>query len=573
MGEEDTYTKDGTTDFHNHPAIKKKTGTWKACPYILGNECCERLAYYGINTNLVNYLKFQLNQSSVEAVSNVTNWSGTCYVTPLIGAFLADAYLGRYWTIATFSIIYVFGMTLLTLSASLPGLKPLCDAKNVCHPTGPQTGVFYVGLYLIALGTGGIKPCVSPFGADQFDDSDEAEKKSKSSFFNWFYFSINIGALVASTVLVWVQTNVGWGWGFGIPAVAMVVAVVSFFSGTRLYRNQRPGGSPLTRILQVLVASFRKVWVHVPDDESLLYETAEEESVVKGSRKLDHTKQLSFFDKAAVETQSDGIKGSIDPWRLCTVTQVEELKSIIRLLPILATGIIFTTVYSQMGTLFVLQGNTMDLHMGSNFEIPSASLSLFDTVSVIFWVPVYDRIMVPFARKFTGHKNGFTQLQRMAIGLVISIFAMLIAGTLELVRLKMVREHNFYELKHIPISVFWQVPQYFIIGCAEVFTFIGQLEFFYEQAPDAMRSLCSALSLATVALGNYMSTLLVNVVTDLSTKNGKAGWIPDNLNYGHLDYFFWLLAVLSAVNLGFYMFVAKWYTYKKPVGASANTTP
>ncbi|PSS34633.1 Protein NRT1/ PTR FAMILY 8.2 like [Actinidia chinensis var. chinensis] len=181
--------------------------------------------------------------------------------------------------------------------------------------------------------------------------------------------------------------------------------------------------------------------------------------------------------------------------------------------------------------------------------------------------------MVPFARKFTGHKNGFTQLQRIAIGLVISIFAMLIAGTLELVRLKMVREHNFYELKHIPMSVFWQVPQYFIIGCAEVFTFIGQLEFFYEQAPDAMRSLCSALSLATVALGNYMSTLLVNVVTDLSTKNGKAGWIPDNLNYGHLDYFFWLLAVLSVVNLGFYMLVAKWYTYKKPVGASANTTP
>ena len=133
---------------------------------------------------------------------------------------------------------------------------------------------------------------MSPFGADQFDDSDEAEKKSKSSFFNWFYFSINIGALVASTVLVWVQTNVGWGWGFGIPAVAMVVAVISFFSGTKLYRNQRPGGSPLTRILQVLVASFRKVWVHVPDDESLLYETAEEESVVKGSRKLDHTKQL-----------------------------------------------------------------------------------------------------------------------------------------------------------------------------------------------------------------------------------------------------------------------------------------
>ncbi|KAM5560354.1 protein NRT1/ PTR FAMILY 8.1-like [Rosa sericea] len=563
---EDIYTKDGTTDYRNQPAMKNKTGTWKACPYILGNECCERLAYYGINTNLVNYLKFQMNQRNVEAVNNVTNWSGTCYVTPLLGAFLADAYLGRYSTIAAFSIIYVFGMTLLTLSASVQGLKPLCDKNNVCNPTQIQAGVFFTGLYLIALGTGGIKPCVSSFGADQFDDTDEAEKKNKGSFFNWFYFSINIGALVASSVLVWIQTNVGWGWGFGIPAVAMALAVVSFFSGTRLYRNLRPGGSPLTRICQVVVASFRKYKEQVPRDKSLLFETADEESAVKGSRKLDHTEQLSFLDKAAVETQSDRIKGSVMEWRLCTVTQVEELKSLIKLLPIWATGIIFSAVYSQMGTLFVLQGNTMDLHLGnSSFEIPSASLSLFDTISVIFWVPVYDGVIVPFVRKFTDHKNGFTQLQRIGIGFVISVFAMLAAGTLELVRLNEVKRHNYYDLKHIPMSIFWQVPQYFIIGCAEVFTFIGQLEFFYEQAPDAMRSLCSALALITTALGNYLSTFLVNIVTDVSTRNGKAGWIPDNLNYGRLDYFFWLLAVLSVLNLGFYLMVARWYTYKRAV--------
>lgn len=190
--------------------------------------------------------------------------------------------------------MFLQGMTVLTLSASVHGLKPVCDAAgNACRPTSLQRGVFYVGLYLIAVGTGGIKPCVSSFGADQFDDSDEAEKKNKSSFFNWFYLSINIGALVASTVLVWIQTNVGWGWGFGIPAVAMAVAVVSFFSGTRLYRNQPPGGSPITRICQVLVASLRKSKVKVPENEGLLYETtADEESAVKGSRKLDHTPQL-----------------------------------------------------------------------------------------------------------------------------------------------------------------------------------------------------------------------------------------------------------------------------------------
>lgn len=179
-------------------------------------------------------------------------------------------------------------MVLLTMSASVPGLNPKCD-KDVCHPTGSQTAFTFFALYLIALGTGGIKPCVSSFGADQFDETDDKERKLKSSFFNYFYLSINVGALIASSVLVWIQMNVGWGWGFGIPAVAMACAVVFFFSGTRLYRFQKPGGSPLTRIIQVIVACIRKGRVEVPPNESLLYETADEESNIVGSRKLEHT--------------------------------------------------------------------------------------------------------------------------------------------------------------------------------------------------------------------------------------------------------------------------------------------
>ncbi|KAL0445590.1 UNVERIFIED_CONTAM: protein NRT1/ PTR FAMILY 8.1 [Sesamum latifolium] len=330
---------------------------------------------------------------------------------PLVGAFLADAYLGRYWTIASFSIIYVLGMTLLMLSASVPGLRPTCYKKDECYATNSQTAVCFLALYLVALGTGGIKPCVSSYGADQFDDADEVEKGHKSSFFNWFYFSINIGALIASSILVWIQVNIGWGWGFGVPAVAMAVAVAFFFSGTRLYRYQKPGGSPLTRLCQVLVASFRKYRVAVPGDKSLLYETVDAESAIVGSRKLDHTNQFRFLDKAAVEKDSDHSKGSVNPWRLCTVTQVEELKGIIRLLPVWATGIIFSAVYGQMGNLFLMQAEYMNARLGrSNFQIPAASLAIFDTISIIFWVPVYDRFIIPITRRFTGHKNGLTQL-------------------------------------------------------------------------------------------------------------------------------------------------------------------
>ncbi|KAK6234996.1 hypothetical protein SCA6_010333 [Theobroma cacao] len=209
----------------------------------------------------------------------------------------------------------------------------------------------------------------------------------------------------------------------------------------------------------------------------------------------------------------------------------------------------------------------MNTHVGNSaFKIPPASLSIFDTLSVIFWVPIYDRIIVPVTRKFTGQKNGLTQLQRMGIGLFISIFAMVAAAILELERLRRVRRHKYYELKEMPMTIFWQVPQYVLTGCAEVFTFIGQLEFVYEQAPDAMRSFCSALQLTTIALNNYLSSLLVTIVTSITTRNGKLGWILDNLNYGHVHYFFWLLAVLSGLNLGAFLLIAKWYTYKRPLG-------
>lgn len=270
------------------------------------------------------------------------------------------------------------------------------------------------------------------------------------------------------------------------------------------------------------------------------------------------------LDKAAVVSDCDIKAGDFsNPWKICTVTQVEELKILIRMFPIWATGIVFSAVYAQMSTMFVEQGTMMDTSIGS-FTIPAASLSTFDVISVIFWVPVYDRILVPIARKFTSNERGFTELQRMGIGLFLSIFCMAAAAVVEIKRLQLARDLGLVdEAVAVPLSIFWQVPQYFLLGAAEVFTFIGQYEFFYDQSPDAMRSLCSALSLLTTALGNYLSAFILTVVTAITTKGGKPGWIPDNLNEGHLDYFFWLLAGLSFLNMVIYIFCAKVYKSKK----------
>ncbi|XP_020593044.1 protein NRT1/ PTR FAMILY 8.3 [Phalaenopsis equestris] len=563
-GSEGLYTGDGSVDINGNPVMKHKTGNWKACPFILGNECCERLAYYGIATNLVTYLTKKLHQGNVSAARNVTTWQGTCYLTPLIGAVLADAYLGRYWTIAVFSTIYFFGMATLTLSASVPQLKPPACIDSVCpEATAIQYAVFFLGLYLIALGTGGIKPCVSSFGADQFDDSDSQERVKKGSFFNWFYFSINIGALISSSFLVWVQDNCGWGLGFGIPTLFMGIAIGSFFSGTYLYRFQRPGGSPLTRVCQVVVASIRKWNVKVPFDSSLLHELPDKSSAIEGSRKLEHSDELKFLDKAATLSYVDGkTEDFSNPWILCTVTQVEELKILVRMFPIWATGIVFSAVYAQMSTMFVEQGMVLDTTIGS-FTIPPASLSTFDVISVIVWVPIYDRILVPITRRLTGKERGFSELQRMGIGLFISILAMAAAACVEIRRLNIAKAEDLIHVKAaVPMSILWQIPQFFLVGAAEIFTFIGQLEFFYDQSPDAMRSLCSALSLLTTALGNYLSSFILTIVTTVTTRGGKPGWIPDNLNAGHLDNFFWLLAGLSFLNMLVYVFCASRYKCK-----------
>ncbi|KAK7399862.1 hypothetical protein VNO78_11056 [Psophocarpus tetragonolobus] len=558
------YTGDGSVDYKGRPVLKQNTGNWKACPFILGNECCERLAYYGIATNLVTYLTQKLHEGNVSAARNVTTWQGTCYLAPLIGAVLADAYWGRYWTIAVFSIIYFIGMGTLTLSASVPALKPAECLGTVCPPATPaQYAVFFFGLYLIALGTGGIKPCVSSFGADQFDDTDPQERIKKGSFFNWFYFSINIGALVSSTFIVWVQENAGWGLGFGIPAIFMGLAIGSFFLGTPLYRFQKPGGSPITRMCQVVVASVRKQNLAVPEDSSLLYETPDKNSAIEGSRKIEHSDELKCLDRAAVVSDAENKTGDYsNRWRLCTVTQVEELKILIRMFPIWATGIVFAAVYAQMSTLFVEQGTMMKTNVGS-FKIPPASLSSFDVISVIFWVPVYDRIIVPIARKFTGKERGFSELQRMGIGLFISVLCMSAAAIVEIVRLQLAKDLDLVDQPiAVPLNIFWQAPQYFLLGAAEVFTFVGQLEFFYDQSPDAMRSLCSALSLLTTSLGNYLSSFILTVVTYFTTQGGNPGWIPDNLNKGHLDYFFWVLAGLSFLNMLVYTVAARRYKQK-----------
>ncbi|EFJ32364.1 hypothetical protein SELMODRAFT_439656 [Selaginella moellendorffii] len=563
------YTQDGSIDLFGQPALRSKTGGWRTSAFILGTECCERLAFYGINANLVMYLTKELHQGNATAAKNVAVWAGTGYLTPLIGAFIADSFLGRFKTIAAFSTLYVVGLVLLTLSSSLPSLTPPdCppDVHKCPKASLGQLSVFYTALYLVALGMGGIKPCVSAFGADQFDDEHKSEKKKKSHFFNWFYLSINLGALIASTVLVYVQDNISWSLGYAIPALAMVLAISCYLAGGRYYRHKRPAGSALTRVAQVLVAACRKWMVEVPSDETFLYGFHDKNSAIEGSRKIEHTEEFKFLDKAATVTTRDRmLEQPPSPWNLCTVSEVEDVKQVVSIMPIWASNIFFSTVFAQMYSLFVEQGTRMERRLARGFYVPPACMSLFEVGTVLLMVPLYDRVIVKLVRRYSGRHHGFTLLQRMGIGLFLSIFPMVSACLVERKRLEMAATLGMVDdaVNPVPMTIFWQVPQYSLIGMAETFTFVGQLEFFYEQAPDSMRSLGTALALTTYGLGYYTNSLMISVVTKITRSGSSPGWISNNLNRGHLDYYFATMAGIAVVNVLWYVRCARGYKYKE----------
>lgn len=561
----DEYTQDGTVDLKGNPVLRSKRGGWTACWFVVVYEVFERMAYYGISSNLIVYLTNKLHQGTVTSANNVTNWVGTIWITPILGAYVADAHLGRYWTFIIASIIYLSGMILLTLSVSLNNLKPpRCVETNVENCKKASTlhlAIFYGALYTLAVGTGGTKPNISTIGADQFDEFDPKEKAHKLSFFNWWMFSIFFGTLFANTVLVYVQDNVGWTLGYGLPTLGLAISIAIFVAGTSFYRHKVPTGSPFTRMARVLVAAIRKWRVPIPNDPKELYELDLEEYAKKGKYRIDSTPTMRYLTKASVKT------GSTNPWMLCAVTQVEETKQMLRMIPILVATFVPSTMVAQINTLFIKQGTTLQRTVGT-FKIPSASLAAFVTISMLISVVLYDRFFVKIMQKWTGNPRGITLLQRMGIGLLIHIVIMTVASFTERYRLSVAKEHGLINGGQVPLTIFILLPQFVLMGTADAFLEVAKIEFFYDQAPESMKSLGTSYSMTTLGVGNFISSFLLSTVSHITKEHGHQGWILNNLNASHLDYYYAFFAILNVLNFIFFLFVIKYYVYKAEVSDS-----
>ncbi|CAM0955518.1 unnamed protein product [Alopecurus aequalis] len=523
---------------------------------------------------MITYLTQELHLPLVEASNTLTNFGGTSSLTPILGALAADSFAGRFWTIIAGSFFYQVGMLGLVVSALIPSLRPgHCSppATPCRRANGLQLAVLYVSLLFTSLGSGGIRPCVVAFGADQFDQQKEEHVEGgavavagrKRQYFNLYFFAMGLATLLALTVVVYIQENVGWGWGFGIPAIAMFVSILVFVVGYPLYVRLKPGGSPFTRLAQVVAAAYKKRTAPLPEDPRMLYQDKELDALISTYGRLLHTDHLTFFDRAAIVTPADTAgSGKLDLWRLATVHRVEELKSLVRMLPIWSGAILLVTAGSHNNSFTIMQARTMDRHVTQHFQIPPATMSIFGTLAMLVTLALYDRAFVPIARRITGKPSGITYFQRMATGLAISILGVASAALVEAKRRGSAAEHGLLDTPAtvVPMSVFWLVPQYAIHGVAEGFSSVAHMEFLYDQAPESMRSTAAALFWLSASIGSYMGTVLVTAVQ--SATRGSGEWLQDNINMGRLDAYYWLVTCLMLLNLGYYLICFHFYTMK-----------
>ncbi|KAL4563993.1 hypothetical protein LXL04_028042 [Taraxacum kok-saghyz] len=557
MDEKQRLTVADAVDYKGFPADRSKTGGWVPAALILGIEICERLSTMGIAVNLVTYLGGTMHLPSSTSANVVTDFLGTSFLLCLLGGFLADTFLGRFKTIVIFSAIQTLGTGTLALSTKIPSLRPpSCHSNENCiEANGFQMGILYLALYLIALGTGGLKSSVSGFGTDQFDEKDEAEKTQMAYFFNRFFFFISLGTLTAVTVLVYIQDEVGRSLAYGICTISMFIAILVIMSGIKRYRYKKSAGSPIVNIFQVLVAALKKRRMNLPCDYNMLHENTPDDS------RICHTDQFRCLDKAAIVADGDFVKngsGSIrNPWNLCTVTRVEEVKMMVRLLPVWATTILFWTAYAQMITFSVQQASTMERSIG-NFIIPAGSLTVFFVLAILLTCAIYDCFIIPLWKKWKG-QPGFTDLQRMALGLILSTLGMAAAAVVEMKRLSVAKSvGGTTAVNPLPISVFMLIPQFFLVGAGEAFIYTGQLDFFITRSPKSMKTMSTGLFLTTLSLGFFLSSFLVSVVKQVTGSHGGEGWLADDINNGRLDLFYGLLAILGVINFGVYLVVAAW---------------
>ncbi|KAJ6707263.1 OLIGOPEPTIDE TRANSPORTER-RELATED [Salix viminalis] len=519
---------------------QKPRGLNRPCFLLIVIAGMERFAFKGVASNMVTYLTDVVKMSNSAAAKTVNNWCGFTSMLPLLVASLAD-YWDRYSTILTSSFLYVVGLVALTSTA----------LAWATHPTDNiSSSYLFWSLCLISLGQGGYNPSLQAFGADQIPNDeelprtkDEQKSNKKSLFFQWWYFGVCGGSLAGVTVMSYIQDTFGWVLGFAIPTIAMAASILLFWCGSGIYTYKQDdaiSGRSLMDIVRAIKEAVSKLM---------------NSRITLPGRKPDVV-ELELQEKPLCQNSGNAKVLKEKPGGGDVSYLVQNGKAVLRLLPIWSMLLMFAVIFQQPATFFTKQGMTMKRNVGSRFKIPPATLQSCITVSIILLMPFYDVLLIPLARMITRDEKGISVTERMGVGMVLSIIAMAIAALVETKRLEIVQKMEFVDQNmgsEVPLSIFWLLPQYILLGISDIFTVVGMQEFFYSEVPVRMRTMGIALYTSVFGVGSFLSALLISLVEYFTSSEGGKSWFSDDMREARLDKYYWLLALLSALSLMFYV--------------------
>ncbi|XP_070799307.1 solute carrier family 15 member 1 [Pituophis catenifer annectens] len=362
--------------------------------FIVINEFCERFSYYGMRAVLVLYFKFFLHWDDNLSTAIYHTFVALCYLTPILGALIADSWLGKFKTIISLSIVYTVGQAVLSISS----INDLMDGNHDGAPDDINIPIAFsmIGLVLIALGTGGIKPCVAAFGGDQFEEDQE---KQRSRFFSIFYLSINAGSLL-STIITPILRGVECGihdkqkcypLAFGVPAALMAIALFVFIAGSRMYKKVKPEGNIMVQVGKCISFAIRNRFKH---------------------RSKQFPKREHWLDWATEKYDK----------RLIT-----EVKMVLKVLFLYIPLPMFWALFDQQGSRWTLQATTMDGNFGS-IQIQPDQMQTVNPILIVIMVPIVDAVIYPLIKKC---RLNFTPLRKMTVGMLLAALAFVVAAVVQ----------------------------------------------------------------------------------------------------------------------------------------------
>ncbi|XP_076004949.1 solute carrier family 15 member 1b [Genypterus blacodes] len=363
--------------------------------FIVVNEFCERFSYYGMRAVLVLYFKYFLRWDDDFATTIYHTFVALCYLTPILGAIVADSWLGKFKTIIYLSIVYTVGQVVMAIGA-------IHDITDTNKDGTPDNMTFHialsmVGLILIALGTGGIKPCVAAFGGDQFQ---EHQEKQRSTFFSIFYLSINAGSLL-STVITPILRAQECGihsqqkcypLAFGVPAALMVVALIVFIVGSGMYIKAAPQGNILVQVCKCIWFAIKNRYRH---------------------------------RSPAFPTRDHWMDWADEKYNKLLIAQV---KMVLKVLFLYIPLPMFWALFDQQGSRWTLQATTMDGNFGFMIIQPD-QMQTVNPILILVLVPIVDNLLYPLIAKCNIN---FTALRKMTVGMMLAALAFIAAALVQI---------------------------------------------------------------------------------------------------------------------------------------------